>query len=90
MQPGVVALDVLRELGKAGQQHPQAGVYMNEEGDPPLIDMDILLFDPQKADIRIIRNIGHRYAGHQPGKKSKREQQGGVEYIGAADNLLYF
>lgn len=63
---------------------------MNEEGDPPLINMDVLLLDPQKTHIGVIRNIGHRDTGHQPGKKSQREQQGGVEYIGAADNFFYF
>jgi hypothetical protein len=62
---------------------------MDKEGDPPVVDADILLFDTQKADIRIVGNIIHRYPRHQPGKKGQGEQKGGIEYVGAADNLFY-
>jgi len=60
---------------------------MNKEGDPPLIDVNILLFDPQKTNIGVIRNIVRRYPGHQPGKKSQHEKQGKVQNICATGNL---
>lgn len=63
---------------------------MNEKSDPPVVDMNIVLFDPQEPYIGIIGDIGQGYTGHQPGKKSQRQQERCVEYIGAADNLFYF
>jgi hypothetical protein len=55
-----------------------------------MINSYILLFDAQKADIGVIRNIIHRYPGHQPGKKSQRKQQAGIPNICTAENLCYF
>jgi hypothetical protein len=44
---------------------------MNKKSVPPEIDMDILLLDPQKADVGVVGDICHRYTGHQPGKKGQ-------------------
>jgi len=63
---------------------------MNKESDPPVVDMNILLFDPEKTHIGVVGNISQRDPGHQPGKKSQGKQKGGVEDVGAADNLFYF
>jgi hypothetical protein len=63
---------------------------MDKEGSLPVIDVNILLFYPQKTNIRVIGNIIKRYPGHQPGKKSQRKQQGGVPNICATENLCYF
>jgi len=63
---------------------------MNEEGDPPVVNADVLLLDTQKANIGVVGNIVHRYPGHQPGKKCQGKQKDGIEYVGAAENLFYF
>ena len=60
---------------------------MNKESRPPLINMNILLFYPQKTNIRVIGNIIDRYPGHQPGKKSQQKKQAGIPNICAAGNL---
>jgi len=54
---------------------------MNKEGNAPMIDMDIVLLDAQKAYIRVIRNILHGDTGHQPGEESQRQQQGHIPTI---------
>ncbi len=46
---------------------------MNKECRSPVIDMNVLLFDPQKTNVGVVGNIVHGYPGHQPGKKSKRQ-----------------
>jgi len=63
---------------------------MNKKSCPPVINMNVLLFDPQKTNIGIIGNIIKRYSSHQPGKKNQRKQQGSVPNICAAENLCYF
>ena len=55
-----------------------------------MIDAYILLFDAQKAHIRVIRNISHGDGGHQPAEKAQRDQQGPIPNICAGDNLYYF
>ena len=63
---------------------------MNKEGDPPFINRDILLLDPQETHICIIRQVGYRYGCHQPGKKGQAQEERCIDDIGAADNLSYF
>lgn len=63
---------------------------MYKKGDPPVININVLLLDPQKTHISMIGDIGHRDLSHQPGKESKGQQEQGIEYIGTADNLFYF
>ena len=55
-----------------------------------MININVLLFDPQKTNIGMIGDIGHRDLSHQAGKEGKGEQEQGIEYIGTADNLFYF
>ena len=47
---------------------------MNKKSRPPVVDMNVLLFDPQKTNIGVIGDIIHRYPGHQPGKKSQEKK----------------
>jgi len=63
---------------------------MYEESDPPLVYINILLFDAQETDIRIVRHIGHGDHRHQPGEEGEGQQQEPVNYIGAAEYLSYF
>ena len=60
---------------------------MNKKSRPPVVDMNVLLFDPQKTNIGVIGDIIHRYPGHQPGKKSQQKKQSGIPNICAAENL---
>ena len=60
---------------------------MNKKSHSPVVNMNILLFDPQKTNISIIGNIIDRYPGHQPGKKSQQKKQSGIPNICAAENL---
>ena len=90
MKQWVLSLDQFRKLCKSCQQDPHARIHMDKESDPPMIDADVLLFDPEKADICVIRDISNRYPGHQPGKESQGQQKAGIEDVGAADNLFYF
>lgn len=53
-------------------------------------NLNVLLFDPEKAHICIVRDIGDRDTGHQPGKKCQYQQEGRISYIGRADDLFYF
>ena len=55
-----------------------------------MVNVNILLLDPQKPDIGIIGDIGQGYTGHQPGKKSQDQQQPRVPNICAGKNLCYF
>jgi hypothetical protein len=64
VQPGIFPLYVPGELCEPRQQYPEACVYVYKEGDAPMIDPDILLFDPQETNIGIIRNIIDGYPGH--------------------------
>lgn len=90
MQPGIIALNAAGKLGKPGQQHPHAGIHMNEKGHPPMNDMNVLLLYTQKAHIGIVGNICHRDPCHQEHKECEGNKQGCIEDIGAADNLFYF
>ncbi len=90
METRILLLDRFGKLGKAREQYPHARIYMNKESDPPLVNTDILLLDPQEAHISIIRQIGYRDIRHQPGKEGQGEQQGSMDDIGAADYLSYF
>ncbi len=55
-----------------------------------MININVLLFDPQKTNIGMIGDIGHRDPGHEPAEISQYQQEEGVQYIGAADYLFYF
>lgn len=44
---------------------------MNKKGRSPVVNLDVLLFYPQKTNVGVIGNIIKRYPGHQPGKKSQ-------------------
>ena len=55
-----------------------------------MVNTNVLLFNAQKAYIRIIRNISHGYRGHQPAKKSQCQQQGPIPGICTTNNLYYF
>jgi len=90
MQPGIVSLNSFGKLCEARQQRPETGIYMNKKGCPPVINVNVLLFDPQKTNVGVIGNIIKRYPRHQPGKKSQRKQQGGIPNICTTKNLCYF
>ena len=55
-----------------------------------MINVNIMLLYAQKAHIGLIGNIGYGNAGHQPGKKSQRNEQGPVEYVYLPENYLTF
>jgi hypothetical protein len=63
---------------------------MNKKSCPPVSDVNILLFYPQKTNVGVIGNIIHGYPGHQPGKKSQQKEQAGIPNICATKNLCYF
>ena len=42
---------------------------MHKKSDAPVVDVDVALLDPEKADVRIVWNIRDRNAGHEDGKK---------------------
>lgn len=90
MQTRILLLDRFGKLCKAREQHPHTRIHMNKEGDPPMVNTDILLFDPQESHIGMIGHIGNRDIRHQPGKEGQGEQQGSMDDIGAADYLSYF
>lgn len=55
-----------------------------------MVDVNNMLFDPQKPNIGIIGDVGYGYPGHQPGKKSQGQQQRRIPNICAGKNLCYF
>jgi hypothetical protein len=47
---------------------------MYKEGPSPVVNINVLLFDPQKANIGVVGDVSHSDVGHQPAKKSQRQQ----------------
>jgi hypothetical protein len=89
VKPGIIFLYLFRKLGEPRKQNPYTGIYMNKKGGSPMINVNVLLFDPQKTNVGVIGNIIKGYPGHQPGEKSQRKYQTGIPNICTAKNLCY-
>ena len=55
-----------------------------------MVNVDVILLDTQKADIRVVRHIRGGYPRHQESKESERQQQDGVKSIYSLENLSSF
>ena len=81
VQPRVKVTDIFGKLCETGEQHPHTGVNMHEESKAPVVDIDVILLDPQKADVRVVRQVGDGDPRHQESEKSERHEQQGVKAV---------
>lgn len=47
---------------------------MDKKREAPVVNVDVILFDPQKAYVRVVGYIFGGYPSHQEGKKGERQQ----------------
>jgi hypothetical protein len=63
---------------------------MDKESYAPMVNVNVILLDTQKADVRVVGHVRGGYARHQESKKSERQPQQGVKSICSLENLSSF
>lgn len=53
-----------------------------------MININIMLFDPQETYVCFIRYICKGDACHKPAKKRQQHQQASIQYVCASRNLI--
>lgn len=64
-----------RKLRKTREQHPQTRVHVNKKCDPPVVDVDVLLFDLQEADVGVVWDVSGRDPGHLERQECKHQKR---------------
>lgn len=87
MQFWIIVPNRTRKLRKAREQGPNAHVHMHKKSDTPVVDVNVALLDPEKADVGVVGNVGRRNAGHENGKKRERQQKRDCESGLSVENI---
>jgi len=63
---------------------------MYKESNAPVINVDVILLDPQESDVRVVGYVCGRYPRHQESKKGERQQHKGVKRTYTLDKVFSF
>ena len=75
MQCRVAVPQPFGELRKPRKQHPNAHVHMNKKGSSPHVDVDVVLLDPQEANVGVVWNVREGDPRHQKHEECERRNQ---------------